>query len=209
MAASVLFPASVRLLSGFRHLSRVSRAAPISLCRPHNHSLSTTARHFSQPTPRAEKAKVTVHYSMADGQTVTVQSKEGENLLDIAIENDLDIDGFGINKVTVKFVMRDGSTVSVRSKVGENLLDIAIENDLDIDGFGACEGTLACSTCHLIFEQPIYDQLEEPTDEELDMLDLAFELTDTSRLGCQVCVTKALDGLTVKVPEGVADARDV
>ncbi|XP_066274118.1 adrenodoxin-like isoform X1 [Branchiostoma lanceolatum] len=168
MAASALFPATVRLLSGFRHLSRVSRAAPISLCRPHNHSLSTTARHFSQPTPRAEKAKVTVHYSMGDGQTVTVQSKEGENLL-----------------------------------------DIAIENDLDIDGFGACEGTLACSTCHLIFEQQIYDQLEEPTDEELDMLDLAFELTDTSRLGCQVCVTKALDGLTVKVPEGVADARDV
>ncbi|XP_078698916.1 adrenodoxin-like [Branchiostoma floridae x Branchiostoma belcheri] len=171
MASSVLFPASARFLSGFRHFSRLSRAAPVSftsLCRPHNHSLSTTARNFSQPTPRAEKAKVTVHYSMADGSTVTVQSKEGENLL-----------------------------------------DIAIENDLDIDGFGACEGTLACSTCHLIFQQPIYDQLEEPTDEELDMLDLAFGLTDTSRLGCQVCVTKALDGLTVKVPEGVADARDV
>ncbi|XP_078619814.1 adrenodoxin-like isoform X1 [Branchiostoma floridae x Branchiostoma japonicum] len=168
MAASVLFPASARLLSGLRHFSRVSRATTTSLCRPQNHSLSTTARHFSQPTPRTEKAKVTVNY-----------------------------------------VMRDGSTVPVRTKVGENLLDIAIENDLDIDGFGACEGTLACSTCHLIFEQPIYDQLEEPTDEELDMLDLAFGLTDTSRLGCQVCVTKALDGLTVKVPEGVADARDV
>ncbi|KAI8488182.1 Adrenodoxin, mitochondrial [Branchiostoma belcheri] len=98
MASSVLFPASARFLSGFRHFSRLSRAAPASftsLCRPHNHSLSTTARNFSQPTPRAEKAKVTVHYSMADGSTVTVQSKEGENLLDIAIENDLDIDGFG------------------------------------------------------------------------------------------------------------------
>ena len=48
---------------------------------------------------------------------------------------------------------------------------------------------------------------EEATDEELDMLDLAFGLTDTSRLGCQVCMTKALDGITVKVPEGVNDQR--
>jgi len=88
------------------------------------------------------------------------------------------------------------------------LLDVALENDLDIDGFGACEGTLACSTCHLIFKQEDYDKIEDVvTDEELDMLDLAFGLTDTSRLGCQVCMTKSLDGVTVKVPEGVNDQR--
>ena len=45
------------------------------------------------------------------------------------------------------------------------------------------------------------------TDEELDMLDLAYGLTDTSRLGCQVCMSKELDGLVVKVPEGVNDQR--
>lgn len=45
---------------------------------------------------------------------------------------------------------------------------------------GACEGTLACSTCHLILSKSDYDRLpEKPTDEELDMLDLAYELTDT------------------------------
>eukprot|EP00092_Neocalanus_flemingeri_P047130 GFUD01053310.1.p1 GENE.GFUD01053310.1~~GFUD01053310.1.p1 ORF type:complete len:129 (-),score=46.47 GFUD01053310.1:51-437(-) len=48
---------------------------------------------------------------------------------------------------------------------------------------------------------------EEATDEELDMLDLAFALTDTSRLGCQVCMSKELDGITVLVPEGVNDQR--
>ena len=53
-----------------------------------------------------------------------------------------------------------------------------------------------------------FDKLpDEPTDEELDMLDLAYELTDTSRLGCQVCMSKELDGLVVKVPEGVNDQR--
>ncbi len=111
-------------------------------------------------------------------------------------------------QVSVTFVKPDGSQVTAKSKVGENLLDIIIDNDVDIDGFGACEGTLACSTCHLIFKQEDFDSLpEEATDEELDMLDLAYGLTDTSRLGCQVCMTKKLDGLVVKVPEGVNDQR--
>ena len=44
-----------------------------------------------------------------------------------------------------------GEKFTVEAKEGDNLLDVVINNDLDIDGFGACEGTLACSTCHLIF----------------------------------------------------------
>ena len=89
---------------------------------------------------------------------------------------------------------------------GDNLLDIVINNDIDIDGFGACEGTLACSTCHVVLSQEDFDRLpDEATDEELDMLDLAFGLTETSRLGCQVCVSKELSGITVRVPEGVND----
>lgn len=45
---------------------------------------------------------------------------------------------------------------------------------------GACEGSVACSTCHVILPEEFYDRIEEPTDEENDMLDLAFGLTDTS-----------------------------
>lgn len=44
---------------------------------------------------------------------------------------------------------------------------------------GACGGELACSTCHLIFDQNVYDTLPPKSDEEEDMLDLAFELTET------------------------------
>jgi len=105
--------------------------------------------------------------------------------------------------------MEDGSRQTTQAKVGDNMLDVIIDNDLDIDGFGACEGTLACSTCHLIFKQPDYDKLpEKPTDEELDMLDLAYGLMDTSRLGCQVLVSKDMEGLEVSVPSGIADARE-
>ncbi|CAL4104118.1 unnamed protein product [Meganyctiphanes norvegica] len=81
--------------------------------------------------------------------------------------------------VTVTYE-KGGEKYTVKGKEGENLLDIAINNDVDLDGFGACEGTLACSTCHLVFSQSDFDKIEEPaTDEELDMLDLAYGLTDT------------------------------
>ena len=66
---------------------------------------------------------------------------------------------------------------------------------------GACGGSCACSTCHVIVEDPdMYDKMAEPEDDENDMLDLAFGLTETSRLGCQVHMSKELDGLRVKLP---------
>ncbi|KZS13929.1 putative Adrenodoxin [Daphnia magna] len=74
---------------------------------------------------------------------------------------------------------------------------------------GACEGTLSCSTCHIIFKKEDFDKLpEKPSDEEMDMLDLAYGLCDTSRLGCQITLTESMDGIVVTVPAQVADARD-
>ena len=102
------------------------------------------------------------------------------------------------------YVLSEGEKVTVTAPEGDNL--IVINNDIDIDGFGACEGTLACSTCHVVLSLEDFDRLpDEATDEELDMLDLAFGLTETSLLGCQVCVSKELSGITVRVPEGVND----
>lgn len=84
-----------------------------------------------------------------------------------------------------------------------------VNNNVDLDGFGACEGTLTCSTCHLILSKPDFDRLpDKATDEELDMLDLAYELTETSRLGCQIIMTKELSGIEVKVPATVNDLRN-
>lgn len=65
---------------------------------------------------------------------------------------------------------------------------------------GACEGSVACSTCHVILSSEFYDKLPEPEDDENDMLDMAFALTDTSRLGCQVKLTKELDGMSATLP---------
>jgi ferredoxin len=65
---------------------------------------------------------------------------------------------------------------------------------------GACEGSVACSTCHVILSPEHYDFLPEPEDDENDMLDMAFGLSETSRLGCQVRLTRELDGMTATLP---------
>lgn len=111
-------------------------------------------------------------------------------------------------EVEVTFVRANGERIKAKGKIGDSLLDVIVNNQIDLEGFGACEGTLTCSTCHLIFSQADYDALpEKPGDEELDMLDLAYELTDTSRLGCQIVLSKDLQGLEVRVPATINDAR--
>ncbi|KAI9716157.1 MAG: mitochondrial matrix iron-sulfur protein [Chrysothrix sp. TS-e1954] len=82
---------------------------------------------------------------------------------------------------------------------GSNLLDIAQHHELEMEG--ACGGSCACSTCHVIVEgEAMYEKMDEPSDDENDMLDLAFGLTETSRLGCQVVMRRELDGLVVRLP---------
>ncbi|XP_023236971.1 adrenodoxin-like [Centruroides sculpturatus] len=85
-----------------------------------------------------------------------------------------------VYSVTVTYIKANGERITATGKEGDNLLDIVVNNNVDLEGYGACEGTLSCSTCHLIFKQSDYDRLEEePTDEELDMLDLAFGRSPT------------------------------
>lgn len=96
------------------------------------------------------------------------------------------------------FIERDGTRREVDAPLGLSVLEIAHKHGIDIEG--ACEGSLACSTCHVIVEPEWYDVLKEASEDEEDMLDLAFGLTKTSRLGCQIVMTAELDGLTVKLP---------
>ena len=96
------------------------------------------------------------------------------------------------------FIKTDGTRVEVEAPLGLSVLEIAHRNNIDLEG--ACEGSLACSTCHVIIDPEWYDLLESASDDEEDMLDLAFGLTHTSRLGCQIRMSDELDGLVVKLP---------
>ena len=97
------------------------------------------------------------------------------------------------------FIERDGTRREVDAPLGLSVLEIAHKHGVDIEG--ACEGSLACSTCHVIVDPEWHELLKDATEDEEDMLDLAFGLTQTSRLGCQIIMTEELDGLTVKLPQ--------
>ena len=99
------------------------------------------------------------------------------------------------------FIEKDGNRKEVDAPVGLSVMEIAHRFDVDIEG--ACEGSLACATCHVIVDPEWYGKLGEPSEDEEDMLDLAFGLKPTSRLGCQIVMTEELDGLVVELPKEV------
>ena len=101
--------------------------------------------------------------------------------------------------VKIIFIDSDGSEKEVEADLGLSILEVAHKNGVDLEG--ACEGSLACSTCHIILEKKPFEKLPEPSEEEEDMLDLAFGLEPTSRLGCQIRLDDNLNGLRVTIPE--------
>lgn len=100
---------------------------------------------------------------------------------------------------SVTFIHPDGREQVCEAPDGLSLLEVAHRNMIDLEG--ACEGSMACSTCHVIVDPTWFDKLNPASEEEEDMLDLTFGLKRTSRLGCQIRMTKALDGLVVRLPK--------
>src|SRR3990167_5943166 len=98
------------------------------------------------------------------------------------------------------FIKPDGERVEVEAPNGLSVLEIAHQNSDKFFVEGACEGSLACSTCHVIVAPEWFAKLAPASEEEEDMLDLAFGLTQTSRLSCQIRMSKELDGITVTLP---------
>ena len=107
--------------------------------------------------------------------------------------------------IKVSFTEKDGSIREVDAPLGLSLLEVARIYDIDVEG--ACEGSLACSTCHVIVDGKWFDKLDEATEDEEDMLDLAFSVERCSRLGCQIKMRKDLDGLQVRLPVATRHAK--
>lgn len=104
------------------------------------------------------------------------------------------------------FILKDGTSKEVDAPDGFSVLEIARKYDIELEG--ACEGSLACSTCHIIVEPKYFDLLDEASEDEEDMLDLAFGLERTSRLGCQIKINDELNGLVVSIPSETSNAQN-
>lgn len=96
------------------------------------------------------------------------------------------------------FIDPDGTRHDVDAPEGLSVLEVAHLRGFDLEG--ACEGAMACSTCHVIVDAKWFDKLEEASEEEEDMLDIAFDVRETSRLGCQIIMDDKTDGLVVTLP---------
>lgn len=99
----------------------------------------------------------------------------------------------------IVFIEQDGTRREVDAPVGLSVLEIAHKHGIDLEG--ACEGSLACATCHVIVDESWWAKLKPAAEEEEEMLDMAFGLERTSRLGCQIIMTEELDGLVVRLPK--------
>jgi ferredoxin len=101
----------------------------------------------------------------------------------------------------VRFFKADGTLdKEVEAKPGQRLLDVAWAAREPLEG--ACEGVMACSTCHVIVEPEDFEKLPPASEEEEDLLDLAAHATRTSRLACQIILTSDMPSLTVRIPPG-------
>jgi ferredoxin len=99
----------------------------------------------------------------------------------------------------VRFLRADGALdKEVEADPGQRLLDVAWDARQPLEG--ACEGVMACSTCHVIVDAGDFDKLPAASEEEEDLLDLAAHATRTSRLACQIILTDALKSLSVRIP---------
>jgi Ferredoxin len=107
--------------------------------------------------------------------------------------------------VSVSFITDKGETVTASGTAGQTLLDVGQAAGLPLEG--TCEGQMACSTCHVIVAADWHGKLGPASDDEEDMLDLAANVTRTSRLSCQIVLTDALDGLEVRIPGDVHDMQ--
>ncbi len=100
--------------------------------------------------------------------------------------------------IGLRFVTQGGGVIAATARMGERLLDAAQAAGQPLEG--TCNGQLACATCHVVIDPADHDRLPPPGEDEEDMLDLVPNATRTSRLSCQIRLTAAMDGMTVRIP---------
>ena len=140
-------------------------------------------------SPSAPRRFSTVNFTFVDfeGESFAVTGTEGETVLEAALAADIEVEAA---RVLPRPSARARAARRTR-RAGRRKRPAPRR----------CGGELACSTCHVILEQGLFDSLDEPDEEEVDMLDLAWGLEDTSRLCCQLKVGPHLEGAVFTLPE--------
>jgi len=103
------------------------------------------------------------------------------------------------NVVKVIFETHKGVKREVEAEVGRSVMEAAIGSM--VNGIlGDCGGSCSCATCHVYVDPAWFSRLEPRTVTETELLDMAIDPNETSRLSCQIKLTPELDGLHVRLP---------
>lgn len=102
-------------------------------------------------------------------------------------------------RVNITIISKTGERIPIKGKVGDNVLYLAHRYQIPMEG--ACEASLACTTCHVYVHQNYGEKLPQSDEKEDDLLDMAPFLKENSRLGCQIILTKELEGLELELPK--------
>ena len=100
-----------------------------------------------------------------------------------------------MTKIIVKD--REGNVQELSADIGLTLMEIIRDAGMDIEA--ACGGCCAGATCHLYVDKDWFSKLSAKEDDEESMLDQAFNVKDSSRLGCQIEFNEGLDGIKVEL----------
>ena len=99
----------------------------------------------------------------------------------------------------ITFITNDNKNHTIDFDNGLTVMEGAVQNDIPVID-ADCGGGMACATCHVYVKEEWLDKLPKKEDGEEDMLDMAFEPKQNSRLSCQLTVSDDLDGLVVNIP---------
>ena len=100
----------------------------------------------------------------------------------------------------ITYIDSSGNKKIIEVAKGLTVMEGAIQNN--VSGIDAdCGGGMACATCHVYVKEEWFDKLPKKEQGEEDMIDMAYEPKEFSRLSCQLIVSNELDGLIVNLPE--------
>lgn len=101
------------------------------------------------------------------------------------------------NEIQITIIDREGKShhLTVPTDMNLNLMEVCRMNDFGVEG--TCGGMALCASCQCYIESD--HELSEQSNEELDMLDQAFFVESNSRLGCQIRISKDIDGIVARI----------
>ncbi len=102
--------------------------------------------------------------------------------------------------IKIQVETSQGAVREVSAGAGCTVLE-AIQRGLGPEALeGACEGAVACTTCHVVLQEGEFEKFPPASEEEQDMLDLAYGLKPTSRLGCQLVLKPGMEDFKFSIP---------